>query len=255
MKTAINAILVDDEPGSLITLEGLLQRFCPEVQILAASGNPLEAIELIKERKPNLVFLDIEMPYANAFDVLDRVSPVDFQVVFVTAFSEYAIKAFKYAALDYLLKPLNIDELKNAVERVKRTLLTQTGGNIRVAGLLDNLKHPSDNPEKLSFSTPNGFELINVSNILYFEAEGSYSLVILTGGKKLTVSKGLKDFEESLSPIQFVRIHHSFLINLAHVKRYLKGRGGHVEMTNGLLIEVAVRRKADFLETFKGRKT
>lgn len=253
MKTTINAILVDDEPGSLITLGGLLERFCPEVNILAASGNPLEAIELIKAKKPNLVFLDIEMPYANAFDVLDRIAPVDFQVVFVTAFSEYAIKAFKYAALDYLLKPLNIDELKVAVERVKNTLITNPKGNIRVAGLLDNLKHPSDNPEKLSIYTSVGFELINVSDIICFEAEGAYSQLILRNRQKLFVSRGLKDFEESLSPRQFVRVHHSFLVNLSHVKRYINGRGGQVEMTNGLFIEVSVRRKAEFREKFKGK--
>ena len=251
MKQTINAILVDDEPGNLITLNGLLARFCPEVNVLAALGNPLEAIDLIREKKPNLVFLDIEMPYANAFDVLDRLSPIDFEVIFVTAFSEYAIKAFKYAALDYLLKPVNIDELKGAVERVKKVLHTKPNHNIRISGLLNNLKYPVDNPEMITCSTANGFELVKISDIIYFEAEGAYSFLILNGGKKLTLSRGLKEFEESLSPNQFFRVHHSFLINLTHVKRYHRGRGGKVEMTNGLFIEVSTRRKPDFLEKFK----
>ena len=252
MKHAINAVLVDDEPGNLITLQGLLERYCPEVNILAAMSNPLEAIEQIRKGKPNLVFLDIEMPYANGFDVLDRLAPIQFQVIFVTAFSDYAIKAFRYAALDYLLKPLNIDDLMRAVDRVKKVLHVKPENNIRVEGLLNNLKRPADDPDTITCATSNGFELVKIPDIIYFQADGSYSNLMLKGGKKITLSKGLKEMEELLSALQFFRVHYSYLINLSHIKRYHRGRGGHVEMTNGTLIEVATRRKSEFLEKLKG---
>lgn len=250
MSQLIRAILVDDEPGSLVTLKTLLQRYCPDVSVVAETGHPPDVVELVRKFSPDLLFLDIEMPYANAFDLLDMLRPVKFEVVFVTAFNDYALKAFKYAALDYLLKPLNIDELKGAVERVKKMLMGPQGINGRVNGLLENLSRPADDPEKISIPTDDGYSLLELNKIIFIEAEGNYSRVYLENGRKPLIVRSLKEFEETLPPKRFIRVHHSFIINIHHAKRYQKGRGGLVEMTNGVRIEVAVRKRTDFLNKF-----
>jgi two-component system, LytTR family, response regulator len=250
MSQLIRALLVDDEPGSLMTLKTLLQRYCPDVSVVADTGHPPDVVDLVKKFTPDLVFLDIEMPYANAFDLLDMLQPVSFEVIFVTAFNDYALKAFKYAALDYLLKPLNIDELKGAVERVKKVLNRPPGLNDRVKGLLENLNHSSDDPEKISIPTDDGYSLLNLNAIIFIEAVGNYSKIHLENGKKPLIVRSLKEFEELLPTKRFIRVHHSFIINIHHAKRYQKGRGGVVEMTNGVQIEVAVRKRTDFLARF-----
>ena len=242
---------MDDEPGSLLTLKTLLNRYCTEIEVIAISGHPPEAIELIRKHNPDLVFLDIEMPYANAFDMLDMLQPVKFEVVFVTAFNNYALKAFKYAAVDYLLKPLNIDDLIGAVARVRRFIPPSPVLNNRVGGLLQNLKRPADEPEKISLPTGNGFDVISIENIVYIEASGSYSQLFISDGRRMVVTKSLKEFEELMPMHKFMRIHHSFIVNMQHVKKYYKGRGGFVQMSNGAEIEVAVRKKQDFLARFR----
>lgn len=253
MSKKINSVIVDDEPGNVITLKELLRLYCPGVAVIDTAPDAEKAFNVISGVKPDLVFLDIEMPYGNAFDLLDKLSPVKFEIIFITAFNNYAVKAFKYAALDYILKPVNIEELKQAVAKAEKRLQEKTE-NIRVKTLLNNLKLTGSSTPKISLATDSGFELEEVQNILYLEASGSYTFVYTKIGTKYTIPKNLKEFEEILPEAIFCRVHHSYIINIGGIKKYSKGRGGTVEMENGISIDVAVRKKEQFLEWFKGRK-
>lgn len=251
MREKIPVSIVDDEPGSIITLEALLKEYCPEVYVTGTALNAEDAIELFETTKPSLVFLDIEMPFANGFELLDRMKPVPFEVIFVTAFNNYALKAFKYAALDYLLKPINIDELKEAVCRAVRLLSATGRSNKRVETLLNNLEFPSDNPTKITVPTGSAYEVISLHEILYIQASGNFSLLVLEGGKSFIASKSLKEFEELLSTCGFYRAHHGHMLNLTKIRKFLKGKNGAAELLNGDILEVAVRKRAELLTKLK----
>lgn len=249
MSDKIRSVIIDDEPGNIVTLEEMLKAYCPGVKVEGTALNPLIGADLIRDIQPDLVFLDIEMPYGNAFDLLDKLAPVTFEVIFVTAFNDYAIKAFKYAALDYVLKPVNISDLRLAVNKaIKR--LEEKKVNTRVTSLLNNLKTDNQQMQKIGLSTSDGYRFENISNIMYLEADGSYTNVFIKGDKKEVVSKNLKEFEDILPVADFCRVHHSFLINMNSVKKYYKGRGGYVEMENGATIEISVRKKDEFFSRF-----
>lgn len=246
MAVRIKAIIVDDEPGSVRTIEALLSRYCPTVEVVGKAYDPEEAAVMIAAEQPQLVFLDIEMPFGNAFDLLDKLAPVTFEIIFVTAFNSYAVKAFRYAAADYLLKPLDIEELKAAIGRIENRL----GGNQinkRIEMLLENIRQPEPGAfRKISLPTSDGFRIEHIHKIMYLHAEGSYTYIFLENGQKVLVSKNLKEFEDLLPENIFCRIHHSSIININFVKQYYKGRGGEVEMTDGELIMISTRKKADF---------
>jgi two-component system LytT family response regulator len=249
MNEKVRSVIIDDEPGNIITLEELLKAYCPGIAIVGTAPNPNAAAQLINEMQPELVFLDIEMPYGNAFDLLDKLAPVTFEVIFVTAFNDYAIKAFKYAALDYVLKPVNINELKTSVNRAIQRL-EEKKVNTRINSLLTNLKTENQQLQKIGLSTSDGYRFENISNIMYLEADGSYTNVFIRGDKKEVVSKNLKEFEDILPESDFCRVHHSFIVNMNSIKKYFKGRGGYVEMENGVNIEIAVRKKEEFFSRF-----
>lgn len=247
----IKAMIVDDEPGSVFTLKTLLEEYCPGIRLDATTDNPLEAKNLIMELKPDLLFLDIEMPFANAFDLLDSLKPLSFEVIFVTAFNDYAIKAFRYSAVDYLLKPISISELVSAVERVKKVLEGSVGYNSRLHGLLDTLKNANYIPEILSLPSLKGIDFIDLRQVVFIEASGNYSEIHQDKGKKLIVTKHLKDLEDLLPVDIFCRVHHSFIVNMMHVSRYIKGRGGQIVLSDGTVISISVRKKTGFLELLK----
>ncbi|MGF2413612.1 LytR/AlgR family response regulator transcription factor [Ferruginibacter sp.] len=245
----INAVIIDDEPGNVVTLLELTKQYCPNVVIAGTAPDPLKGYELIKETNPDLVFLDIEMPYGNAFDLLDKLLPVSFEVVFITAFNDYAIKAFKYAALDYLLKPVNINELKEAVDKVNKRL-EEKNVNARINTLLSNFKPENISLQKIALPTVEGCYFEDINNIMYLQAENSYTYIHSKGKPKILVSKSLKEFEDILPAALFCRIHHSSIININYVKKYFKGRGGYVQMEDGTSVEISVRKKNDFFERF-----
>ena len=249
MYNKISALIIDDEPGNIVTLQELLKSYCPEIAVKGTALNPNTGYDLIEQVKPELLFLDIEMPFGNAFTLLDKLSPVSFEVIFITAFNEYAVKAFKYAALDYILKPVNINELKAAVNKVVQRFY-EKNVNTRVASLLSNLKVDNRQAPKIGLTTPDGFRFEDINNIMFLEASGSYTNVFIKGNTKELVSRNLKEFEELLPSTIFCRVHHSHLININYVKKYFKGRGGYVEMENGASIEVSIRKKDDFLNKF-----
>lgn len=241
----ITAVIVDDEKHSRETLKNLLENFCKGVEIVALAANIQEALELIPASNPDVVFLDIELQTGTGFDILTQLPEINFEVVFTTAFDQYAIKAVKFSSLDYLLKPIDLEELQEAVEKVK---IAKNKGdyNNQLKTLLQNIKQPS--LTKICLATSEGFEFINTSDILYCEAGGSYTTFVLNTNKKLLVSKHLKEYESLLIENHFMRVHNSFLINLKEVKKYVKADGGYIVMNNDDIVSISRGKKELFLE-------
>jgi len=245
----IDAIIVDDEPKNVKILKALLNEYCPEVRVVGEASSADEAANIINEKKPDVVFLDIEMPYGNAFDLLDKLKPVDFEIIFVTAFDDYTLKAFRYSAIDYLLKPVNIDELKAAVEKAN-SQKNLKNMNLQLNNLLFNLHKNADSPARIAITSQDGFSFVSINEIMRCEAKGNYTYIFTTDHQKHISSRNIKAYEDMLPSSIFFRIHHSHIINIGYVKKYHKGRGGTVEMEDGTMIEVATRRKNEFLALF-----
>jgi len=245
----INALIVDDEPKNIRILQGLLAESCPDVRITGEAVSAETAMPLIAEKRPDLVFLDIEMPHGNAFDLLDRIMPIDFEIIFITAFDAYTLKAFKYSALDYLLKPVSIDELKTAVIKAKERIRVKNI-NVQLQNLLFNINKPNSSLQKIALPNNEGLVFVQLSEIIRFEAKGGYTYVHTNDNQKYISSRIIKEYEEILPADIFFRIHNSHIINLNFVKKYHKGRGGLIEMSDDALIEVATRRKEEFLGKF-----
>jgi two-component system, LytTR family, response regulator len=243
------SVIVDDEPKNIRILKELLQSYCAGVIVTGEAANATEAYTVITKIKPQLVFLDIEMPHGNAFDLLDKLMPVDFEIIFITAFESYSLKALKYAALDYLLKPVSIDELRLAVNKAVARIQQKTL-NTRLHTLLNNIQSPRPQLLKMAIPTSAGLVFYNFEDIVRFEASANYTIVILKNKDRITASKNIKEYEDMLPEDIFCRIHNSHIVNLNHIKKYHKGRGGYVVLEDGTSIEVATRRKDDFLSKF-----
>jgi len=243
----ITAIIIDDEKKCISLLEKMIRQSLPDVNILATATQSEEGIKLIRQHEPDLVFLDIEMPKKNGFEVLDATKDIPYEIIFTTAYNQYAIKAIRFSALDYLLKPVDADELTYAIQRYKSKHVSDTRQQ-QIEMLFSNLKNLSQPFHKISVATLEGVIFINTSDILYCEATGSYTILYLGNGEKLTTSRSLKDFEELLYEHSFFRIHHSYLININEMKRYIKGDGGSVIMSNNVELPVSKRKKEEFLK-------
>ncbi|MBL7857082.1 MAG: response regulator transcription factor [Cyclobacteriaceae bacterium] len=241
----ITCIVVDDELKSRESLKILLEDFCTGVSVKALCQDVAEAIAAIKDHQPDVVFLDIQLQRETGFDLLTKAHDLKFDVVFTTAFSEYAIKAFKFSAIDYLLKPIDIEELKRAIEKVEKRL----GDNItaRLEQLMSNLKTPNTENYKLALPTSDGLIFVKVQDILYCEASSNYTEIVMADSKKYIVSRTLKEYEDMLADHNFYRIHNSFLINLNSIKKYVRGEGGYVIMNNDKSLDVSKRKKEGFL--------
>ena len=244
----IRCILVDDEAKNLENLKILLQDFCQNVEVVALCQTVDEALSAISKQRPDVVFLDIQMQRETGFDLLARVDRVDFDVIFITAHSEYAIKAFKFSAIDYLLKPIDIEELKRALVRVEKKSNTDMAG--RLDQLFQNLKPKNGGAHKIAIPIADGLIFVNIDDIVYCEASSNYTQIFLNDGKKYVVSRTLKEYEELLAEHEFFRIHNSFVINLNSIKKYVRGDGGYVVMNNDVTLDVSKRRKEAFLERF-----
>lgn len=240
----MRAIIIDDEKHCREGLAILLKKYCPQVELLDNFGEPKAALKFIEEQKPELVFLDIEMPEMNGFELLESCEERNFEVVFTTAYNEYAIKAIRHSALDYLLKPVNKNELMEAVERVKAGKAAETSS--RVDKLLDLLSNKKGHG-KIALPAMEGLIVINVSDILYCESESAYTRFFMIDKRCITVSKVLKDAEALLADKGFYRVHHSYVINMAYVQKYIRGDGGEVIMSNGVNIPVSRTKRQDFL--------
>jgi two-component system LytT family response regulator len=243
----IQAIIIDDEPGNIDVLKKMIADFCEDIEISGTAASVEEAIAVIKETKPDLVFLDIEMPGKNAFDLIDYLNPVGFEIIFVTAFEHYALKAFRYSAIDYLLKPVNIRELREAIEKARKRIKERN-----FQDRLNNFFNIERKKEtKIAIQLKDGYSFINYNDIICCSSEGAYTVIYLCNGSKLLSSNNLKHFTELLPEDIFCRIHNSHLVNLQHAVRYSKGRGGTLLMVNKMMLEVSQRKKDELLNRFK----
>jgi len=243
----IRTILVDDEKSGLNTLRKLLQLYCPEVKIVAECGDADIAKEKIELLDPQLVFLDISLPGKSSFDLLSELGKINFEIIFVTAHHEYALQAFRYSAVDYLVKPVDEDILADSVKRaVKRVDTLATHDNILT--LVHNVQNTQVKREmKLCIPSLNGFKVVEMKDILYCEASGSYTNFILSENNSICSAKPIYEYEELLSGGGFIRIHKSYLVNLVHVREYVRGEGGSVILSNNLQVAVSRRKKDYFL--------
>lgn len=242
----IKAIIVDDEEKSRVTLKNLVTLYCPDVLVLELCDSVNSALLAIDKEMPDLVFLDIEMPFHNGFTLLEKINKPTFEVIFTTAYDHYAIKAIKFSAMDYLLKPVDCDELKTAVNKIelKNADSKKTLPDFEL--LLSNLKIKGNNA-KIAVPTFEGLQMVSINEIIKCTADESYTHITLTNNTKITVSRILKEYEELLSDFNFLRVHNSCLINLAHVSKYIKGDGGYVVMTDGSSVEVSRRKKNELI--------
>ena len=242
----INAVLIDDEKNALELLEWQLHQYCQEVNIAACCNNTRSGIAAIQLHRPQLVFLDIEMPGQNGFELLQSFNEPFFDVIFTTAYNQFALKAFRFAALDYLLKPIAPDDLAAAVRRYQ-TRAPQLAIKQQLDILLQQYSRPGTLPEKVSFSTQNAIQFISPADILYCESNSNYTTLYFTDKTKMVVSRTLKEIEETLVHYRFYRIHHSYVVNRKHIVRYNKNDGGSIEMAGGAQLPVSRQRKQEII--------
>jgi two-component system LytT family response regulator len=239
----INAIIIDDEERARNTLSSLLLNYCPEINVLATCSNVPDGVLAINKHKPDVVFLDIEMPDYNGFELLGFFREIDFDIIFVTAYSEYAIKAFEISAVDYILKPIDIDQLKNSVEKLKQKKL-----HSQMQEQIELLKesYKGDDIRKIALSMSNGLTFVEVADIVLLEADGAYTTFYLKDGQKILVSKKLKFYEDILSNRSFFfRTHRSYFINVNFIKKYSRSENA-ILMDNGTSINISRDRKQEF---------
>lgn len=247
MSEQIQAVLVDDEENSLEALTILLQKYCPDVHVAGTADTVNSAIEVINNLQPDLVFLDIALPDGQGFEVLEQVTHTTFEVIFTTAYDQYALKAFDFSALDYLLKPINAEKLQQSVERFQH-IHPQAVLKERVSVLREGLGNLL---QRIILTSMDGFEVHKISDIIRCEANGSYTIFFIKGGHKVITSKTLNNFEKMLDDLSFVRVHSKHLINLDYVKRYISGRGGYIVFDDGTQVDVSERKKKEFIRRMK----
>jgi two-component system, LytTR family, response regulator len=245
----LNCIIVDDEFKSRESLKALIEGFCEDIKVAAVCQNGAETISAIEEHKPDVVFMDIQLQRETGFDILEKLNKIDFEVIFTTAYSEFAIQAFKFSAIDYLLKPIDISDLRKAVEKARK----RTVGNIsaRMDQLVINLKSNSQKYFKLALPSHDGLVFVNIDDIIYCEASGNYTNIHMDTGQKYIIGRTLKEYEDLLSDRDFFRIHNSYLINLGAIKKYIRGEGGQVVMSNDIYLDVSKLKKKYFLEKIR----
>jgi two-component system LytT family response regulator len=248
MSDILTAILIDDELSSLNNLKQKLEEFCSSVQIVATSQKPEEALFLIRQHKPDVLFLDIEMPKMSGFGMLEELGDYDAEIIFTTAYNQYAIDAIRISAFDYLVKPVAIRDLQNAVNRLLTIRSSRTKERLHI--LKESVADVRSPGNKIALPTNDGLEFIKIIDILRIESSSCYSKVFFVNGKMLLVTRLLKDFEEILAPYRFFRVHNSHLINLQYIQKFVRADGGQIIMENGDIIGISRRRKDEFLTLF-----
>jgi two-component system LytT family response regulator len=239
----IKAIIVEDEMASRAILKELIQEYCPEIEITGEATRVQEAVRLITNDPPDLVFLDVDLPGESGLALVEHLPTIDFGIIFTTAYDEYALRAFRLSAIDYLLKPIDVDELIAAVEKAKKIL--QVDRKEHLEWLRNNYKR--EDP-RISIPTTNGFVFVKMNEIMRCEAEGKYTFFFLTNGKKLVTSRNIGEYESYLSEFQFFRIHRSTIVNLSHVRRYIRGKRPILVLDDGTELPVAKSRKDELLD-------
>jgi len=242
----IKAVIVDDESKARNALKNLLVQHCPEIEVIGEGDCVKAGVAKINELSPDVVFLDVQMPDGTGFDLLEQFSEINFKIIFASAFDKFAIQAFKFSALDYMLKPVEPEKLKEACAK-----LNEDDRFAEINKKLEVLMSNKNSFEKIALPTLDGIIFVKIKEILRCESDNNYTNIFLFDGKKIIVSKTLKEYDEMLTPFNFFRIHKSHLINLAFLSRYRKGEGGYVEMEDGAELEVSRRRKEEFLNALQ----
>ena len=239
------AIIVDDEPYCCEALATLLERYCPELKISDICYSGESAIKSIEELKPDLVFLDIEMPYMNGFEMLEKLPEINFELVFTTSYDQYAIRAIRFSAIDYLLKPVDREELQHAMQRVIQRLNHNLPQQLEI--LLQKVHHPSA-VQRIALPTQEGLQLIPIASIISCASSSNYTIFSLKNNQKITVSRTLKETEEMLEEYSFLRVHNSHVVNLNEISKYIKGEGGYLVMSDNSTIDVSRSKKEILLQ-------
>ena len=249
-------IIVDDEEGARESLSNIIDQYFLKAKVIAKADNIEAAHRKITTYKPDLVLLDIEMPFGSGFDLLNKFDKIDFDIIFITAYDHYALKAIKYAALDYLLKPVDLDELRQAIKKHQEKPREEDDRQKSYDTFMDNLQHPENhkgNGRKVGLPDGGGLTFVNLDEILRCESEGNYTNIYLTSGKKILVAKTMGEYEEQFKGENFFRIHRSHLINVNHLKKFVKGgSSSHVLMSDGSKADVSRRKKSEFIEFLSG---
>jgi two-component system LytT family response regulator len=245
----IKAVHIEDEPRNIDLLKSLVEIHCPNIEIVGNAKNIPDAIGLIQNTNPQLVYLDIELNNGNAFELLEALKNFSFHIIFITAFNEYAVKAFRYNAVDYLLKPISISELKDATDKAVQRI-NQRSGNDNIFEVLKELKLNMGN-HKVGLPVADGVLFINTDEIIRCEAKGSYSAVYLISKKIITSTKTLKEIEDILTTPNFVRVHNSWIINTKFLKKYYRGKNSYMELEDGSTVTISLRKKSDILSFLK----
>jgi two-component system LytT family response regulator len=242
----ITAIIIDDEQDCIDSLVFDLQEHCKDVNVLETFTTPKQGILSIKKNNPDLVFLDVQMPWMNGFEMLELLGEINFAIIFTTAHDQFAAKAFRISAIDYLLKPIDVNDLKEAIRKAFEKIQQKSGAD-NIANLLQNIKKPEVN-QRIAVPGREGYEFIEAGKIIYAKAEGSYTHVFLNDKRKIIISKTLSDIEEMLPTEYFQRIHHSTLVNLSRITHFFKTDGGFVVLDNGEKLVVSKSKKNCLME-------
>ena len=247
----LRSIIIDDEPYCCEILAAMLEADCPQLQVVAICGNGEEGLQAIRKHNPDVVFLDVEMPKMNGFEMLEQI-PVNFHLIFTTSYDQYAVKAIRFSALDYLLKPIDREELRKAVHKAEQRIQIPMVQQLEI--LMQKIKQPSTPINKIALPTMEGLQMIPVDTIINCESDDNYTKLILKNGKRLLVTRSLKEIEESLEQYSFVRIHRSYLVNLNEIEKYIKGEGGYLIMSDGSTVDVSRSRKEILMQKLQPSK-
>ena len=247
----IRTIVIEDEEHSRKMLMEMLRDHCRQLNVVGNADSVKTGLAAIAELKPELVFLDIELQSETSFEILERLPEINFELVFTTAFDHYALRAIKFCAIDYLLKPIDLNELRVAIAKVEKRL-NREYLNKNLEALLDNIKSGSQNSHKIALPTLEGLLFVRVSDIIYCESEGPYTKFFLKQPGKIVTSKHLKEYEDLLGEYNFFRIHKSYLVNLQEIQKYIRGEGGQLIMSNGAALNVSRQRKEEFMNIYPG---
>lgn len=245
----LTAVIVEDEEASREILAGYLAKYCKDVVLLGMADSVNTGVELIQRTKPDIVFLDVEMPFGNAFDLLEQIDEIKFETVFVTAYSNYAVKALNFSASYYILKPVDIDELIAAVEKIRQNI-EKKDHSMHSRVLIDNIKNANKQLHKIVLPLLDGFQVIQVKDIVRCQANDNFTNFHFTNNTRMVICRTLKFYDELLSDFDFIRVHKSHLVNLNHIIRYKKGKGGQLIMSDDSYVDVSPSRKNELLSRF-----